>query len=61
MSKSRVAEKMCESYPLRIGDILEEEIKKARAITGLKRPDVMRMSMALGIPLLVQRFKGVKR
>ncbi len=60
MPTARAAEKS-EPYPIRIGESLQSEIKKTMDATAQKKPDVMRMSMMLGLPLLRKRFAGQKR
>lgn len=60
MPTARAAEKS-EPYPIRIGESLQCEIKKTMDATAQKKPDVMRMSMMLGLPLLRKRFAGQKR
>lgn len=59
MPKARITEKS-EPYPIRIGEKLNEEIRLTMTKTTLKKPDVMRMAMTLGMPLLRSRFSGKK-
>lgn len=59
MPNARAAEKS-EPYPIRIGEALEADIRRAMNETAMKKPDAMRMAMKLGLPLLRKRFAGKK-
>ena len=50
-----------ETYPLPMPPELMKEVRQAAKITGLSMADVMRQSVKVGLPKVLEQFPGVDR